>query len=103
MIYILHSALTIGTSGVYSPNNFFDGCLDSISYSNRAKNATEVLNDATNVVYLSFDDNSLLDTGPLLINGTGMNYTFTSSGRVNQSLNLSSTSSMRTMPCIALV
>ena len=84
------SALTIGTSGVLSPNNYFDGCLDSIAYFGRAKNATEVLYDATLVAYLSFDGNTLLDSGPLLINGTGKNYSYTPSGRVNDALTLSS-------------
>ncbi|CAF4765304.1 unnamed protein product, partial [Rotaria sp. Silwood1] len=86
-------ALTIGTNNVNAPNNYFDGCLDSIAYFGRAKNATEVLDDATNVAYLSFDDNSLLDSGPLLINGTGTSYSYTSLGRVNAALTLSGSSS----------
>jgi hypothetical protein len=87
------SSLTIGTNAVNAPNNYFDGCLDSVAYFGRAKNATEVLYDATVVAYLSFDGNTLLDSGPLLTNGTGTNYSFTSSGRVNQSLTLSGSSS----------
>jgi len=81
--------LTIGTNGVEYPNNFFDGYLDSIAYFGHAKNATEILNDATLVAFLPFDTNSLLDSGPLKINGTGTNYLFTSSGRVNNALTLS--------------
>jgi len=87
------SALTIGTNGVGAPNNYFDGCLDSIAYFGVAKNATQVLYDATVVAYLPFDGNTLLDSGPLLINGTGTNYLYTSSGRVNAALSLSSSSS----------
>ena len=83
------SALTIGTNVVNSPNNFFDGCLDSIAYFSRAKNSTEVLDDATLVANLPFDGYSLLDVGPLLINGTGANYSYTSPGRVNGALSLS--------------
>lgn len=86
----MFSALTIGTTGVLFPNNYFDGCLDSIAYFGRARNATEVLDDATLIVYLSFDENTLIDSGPLLINGTGANYSYTSSGRVNDALTLSS-------------
>jgi hypothetical protein len=52
-----------------------------------------VLDDATLVADLPFDGNSLLDVGPLLINGTGANYSFTSSGRVNSALSLLGTSS----------
>jgi hypothetical protein len=87
------SALTIGTNAVNAPSNYFDGYLDSIAYFGRAKNASEVLLDATLVVYLPFDGNTLLDSGPLLINGTGTNYSYTSSGRLNAALTLSSLSS----------
>ncbi|CAF4070385.1 unnamed protein product, partial [Rotaria magnacalcarata] len=86
-------AMTIGTNGVNAPNNYFDGCLDSIAYFGRSKNASEVLYDATVVAYLCFDNSSLLDSGPLLINGTGTSYSYTPSGRVNTALTLSGSSS----------
>jgi hypothetical protein len=85
--------LTIGTNGVNAPNNFFDGCLDSIAYFGRAKNATEVLFDGTVVAYLPFDGNTLTDSGPLGINGIGTSYSYISSGRVNQALSLTGSSS----------
>lgn len=85
------SSFTIGSNVVNAPNNFFDGCLDSVVYFSRAKSATEVLYDATTVAKLSFDGNVLLDAGPLLINGTGSYYGYTSSGRVNEGLTLSNT------------
>ena len=87
------SALTIGTNGVNTPYNFFDGCLDSIAYFGRAKNATEVLNDATLVNYLPFDGNTLTDSGPLWVNGAGTNYSYISPGRVNAALTLLGSSS----------
>ena len=87
------SALTIGTNGVNTPNNYFDGCLDSIAYFNRAKNASEILSDGTLVAYLPFDGNTLLDSGPLSINGTGANYSYRASGRLNGALTLSVSSS----------
>ena len=37
----------------------------------------------------TFDNQSLLDSGPLRINGTGSNYLFTNTGRVNYSSSLS--------------
>ena len=80
--------MTIGTNGVNTPNNYFDGCLDAIAYFGRSKNATEVLDDATLVANVPFDNNTLLDVGPLLINGSGSNYSYTPSGRVNQALSL---------------
>lgn len=76
-----------------SGNNYFDGCLDSISYVNRAKNEAEILRDATLVAFLSFDSSTLIDAGPLQINGIGTNYAFTSSGRVSKALTLSTSNS----------
>jgi hypothetical protein len=49
--------------------------------------ATEILLDATLTVYYTLDNN-LLDSGPLGINGTGENYSYSASGRVNQCLSL---------------
>jgi hypothetical protein len=40
----------------------FDGQIDQVSFVNRAKNNNEILDDATLVVYYSFDSN-LLDSG----------------------------------------
>ncbi|CAF4480378.1 unnamed protein product [Rotaria socialis] len=82
-------SLTIGTNGVNTPNNFFDGYLDSIAYFGSARNASQVLDDATLVSDLTFDGNSLVDSGPLLINGTGTSYSYTTSGRVNGAVTLS--------------
>ena len=86
-------ALTIGTNVIGAPNNFFDGCLDSIAYTSRAKDATEILDDATLVTDIPFDGNGLLDSGPLLINATGSNYSYIAAGRLNAGLTLSGTSS----------
>ena len=85
------SALLIGSNVVGAPNSFFDGCIDSAEYLARSKNASEVLDDATLGAYLSFDDNNLLDRGPLGINGTGANFSYSSVGRVNAALTLSAT------------
>ncbi|CAM4770536.1 unnamed protein product [Rotaria magnacalcarata] len=86
-------SLTIGTNGVNTPNNYFDGYLDSIAYFGSARNASQVLDDATLVSDLTFDGNSLVDRGPLLINGTGTSYSYTTSGRVNGAVTLSVSSS----------
>ena len=87
------SALTVGTNAIRAPNNYFDGCLDSIAYFGRAKNASEALYDTTLVAYLSLDGNTLLDSGSLSINGTGTNYSYTPSGQVTAALTLSGPSS----------
>ena len=47
--------------------------------------ASQVLFDATMSGMYTFD-NTLLDSGPLLINATGSGYSYTSSGRVNQAI-----------------
>ncbi len=52
-----------------------------------------MLLDATLVAYLPFDGNTLLDSGPLSINGTGTNYSYTSSGQLNDALTLPGPSS----------
>ena len=51
--------------------------------------ATEILRDATLTFEYTFDNQSLLDSGPLKINGTGSNYQFINTGRVNYSSSLS--------------
>ena len=83
------SNLIFGGRGLNSENSYFDGCLDV----NRAKNAAEILRDATLVAFLSFDSSTLIDSGPLKINGIGTNYAFTSAGRVSKALTLSTSNS----------
>ncbi|UJR07082.1 hypothetical protein I4U23_011370 [Adineta vaga] len=85
--------LIIGTGIINSPNNYFNGCLDSIQYYPWTRNTSTILFDATFVAYLKFDNNTLFDSGPLSINGIGTNYTYTSMGRVNQAITLSILSS----------
>lgn len=81
--------MTIGTNVVNSPNNYFDGYIDSLSFVSRAKSATEILDDATVVAKISFDGYNLFDSGPLSINGNGIYHQYISSGRVNQGITLS--------------
>lgn len=52
-----------------------------------------MLRDATLSAYLPFDGNTLLDSGPLSINGSGTNFSYTTSGRLNAALTLLGTSS----------
>ncbi|CAF1362667.1 unnamed protein product [Adineta ricciae] len=77
---------TIGTGVINSPNNYFSGCLDSVQYYPWIRNTSIILSDATLVAHLTFDSGTLVDSGPLSINGTGLNYTYTSMGRVNQAI-----------------
>jgi hypothetical protein len=68
------------------------GLIDQLSIVTRVKSASEILETATLVVYYSFDNQSLLDSGPNLINGTGINTGFTL-GRVNEGIVFNTTGS----------
>jgi hypothetical protein len=84
---------TIGVTYVTpSGSNFFNGYLDQMRFSLRAKNSTEILNDASLVVYYSFDGGSVYDNGPNGINATQTGTVTTVSGRVNQAVHLNSSS-----------
>ena len=62
--------LTFGLSTVATFSGYFDGLIDQVYYTNRAKNLTEILDDATLTFYFPFDCGSLHDQGPLRINGS---------------------------------
>ncbi|UJR11610.1 hypothetical protein I4U23_015792 [Adineta vaga] len=88
-----NGAMTIGAinnTGT-SPAAFWTGYIDQMSYVSRAKNATEILTDATLVAYYSFDNGSFYDLGPNQIIGAGVNVVATT-GRVGQSLLLNDSS-----------
>ena len=73
-------------------NYYFNGVIDQVSFVNRAKNAEEILRDATLIVEYLFDNNSALDSGPNKINGTNFDVSYTTNGRVNGALLFSNTS-----------
>jgi hypothetical protein len=64
---------------------YYSGLIDQLSIVTRVKSASEILTTATLVIYYSFDNQSLLDSGPNLINGTGINTAF-ALGRVNEAI-----------------
>ena len=81
-------SLTIGAVESNGPERFFDGLIDQLYFSNRSKNDHEILEDATLTVYYSFNDDSIVDQGPLGINGSVMgNVTFTN-GSMGQALEI---------------
>ena len=57
--------LTFGTIFLKQQYYSIDGLIDEISFINRSKSAQEILNDATLIVHLSFDQESISDCGPL--------------------------------------
>ena len=83
-----NQSLTFGMIEAFGSSSCFDGLIDQLSYTNRAKNSTEILRDATLVLHIPFDDNSTYDQGPLRINGSLVaNSTFVS-GRIGQALEI---------------
>ncbi|CAF1438448.1 unnamed protein product [Didymodactylos carnosus] len=88
-----NGSITIGTSSILSTSNFFNGYIDNVAVTTRAKSATEILNDGTLSFYFSFDNPSpSLDNGPNGLNCTISNGA-TVSGRVNQAIRLNGATS----------
>ena len=88
----------IQTIGAYSQCNggLFNGYIDQLSILfNRAKSASEILDDATLVAYYSMDCTSFpaWDSGPNLIHGTAVGLTMGDGGRIGQSYLFTSNSS----------
>ncbi|CAF0985859.1 unnamed protein product [Adineta steineri] len=89
----------LGTSGLFiggttQLNMYYDGLIDELSVDTRVKSASEILDLATLVLYYSFDSNTITtDSGPNRINGTSVNATSTSSGRVNSAISFQGNSS----------
>ena len=63
-------ALNIGVNSWSHGNEYFDGLIDQLSFTNRSKTPQEILRDATLTAAFSFDSNSTVDEGPLSINGS---------------------------------
>ncbi|CAF3930044.1 unnamed protein product [Rotaria sp. Silwood1] len=74
------------SSSLYS----FNGYIDQVRYTARVKNSTELLNDASQYVYYSFDGGSIIDNGPNGINATISGTLSSTTGRVNQALQFGS-------------
>jgi hypothetical protein len=73
---------------------YFTGYIDQVSLVIWAKNATEILNDASLVCYYSFDSYSYSDSGPLGLSGLGVNVIAAiGMGRVNDAISFASASS----------
>ncbi|CAF5032358.1 unnamed protein product, partial [Rotaria sp. Silwood1] len=87
--------VTIGKTGIPA-GNWYDGLIDQITVTNRAKTSCEILNDASLVAHFPFDD-PLVDIGPNTMTATitvqgnsGMSWV---TGKVNQALSFSKTNS----------
>ncbi|UJR32941.1 hypothetical protein I4U23_020402 [Adineta vaga] len=85
---------TIGTNaGVNYPDNFFQGYMDEIKISGRAKSSCEILEQATLAAYFKFDRTSApyIDSGPNKVLNT-FSTTSIINGYKNQAISLSGTS-----------
>ncbi|CAF1528772.1 unnamed protein product [Adineta ricciae] len=75
-----------------SPRNF-SGAIDEVSLKMKAKNASEILDDATLVTYHSFDYQSYYDSSSLHLKGKYTNVTFVN-GRMNKAIHFQSNLSL---------
>ncbi|CAF0948338.1 unnamed protein product [Adineta steineri] len=89
----------LGTSGSISIGNYYDGInhgydgyIDQVTLYMNARNASDILSDATLTTWHSFDCGISYDSGPNKINGTANNVIL-ASGRVGQGLSFSLRSS----------
>ena len=83
--------ITIGSTAVGTASSYWNGILDQLTISSRAKTAFEILNDASLIIHLPFDT-TFNDIGPNSLSVTynlqGNNGLSWVTGRVNQALNL---------------
>lgn len=78
---------TIGVGYLTAPgSNFFNGYLDQMRFSLRAKNATEMFYSAVIVTSYSFANGSIADNGPNGVNATVTGTVTSTTGRVNEGL-----------------
>ncbi|CAF1377844.1 unnamed protein product, partial [Didymodactylos carnosus] len=86
-IYFGYSILSGSSSQYY-------GYIDNVALTTRAKSTSEILTDATQIFYYSFDQpNPYYDNGVNHINSTNYNSLTASSGRVKQGIRFTTTSS----------
>jgi hypothetical protein len=80
--------LTFGMELRTNFTRFFDGLIDQVIYTSRAKTDAEIRRDATLTFHLSFDNDSVDDTGPLSLQPTTIGTTSFVSGRVGRALSI---------------
>ncbi|CAF4361344.1 unnamed protein product, partial [Rotaria sordida] len=81
-----NGSIHIGSAQAYSTTNFFNGYIDNVALTTRAKSSTEILCDASLMVYYSFDfPNPTVDNGPNGLDGTSSSIA-TAARRVNEAM-----------------
>ena len=85
--------IQIGATQVFSQTSYFNGYIDNVKVTTRAKTAAEILNDATLMAYYPFDlPNQLLDKGPNGLTGVQSNVALVT-GRVNEGMRFTGSNS----------
>jgi hypothetical protein len=88
-----NGSIQIGAAQISSATYYFNGYIDNVKLTTRAKSSTEILFDASVTAYYPFDSTSLNnDNGPNGLNGLSIN-TVMVKGRVNQAMHFSGSSS----------
>ena len=88
-----NGSFVIGSATYFPSTTFFNGYIDNVKVTTRAKSATEVLTAASLTAYYSFDlPNPTNDNGPNGLNGSTVSAASVT-GRVNQGLQFTGTTS----------
>lgn len=89
----INGTIQIGSTLASLAPNYFNGYIDNVKVTTRAKSAAEILSDASLIAYYSFDYPSPnFDNGANGLNGISVN-TATILGRVNQAMRFTGSSS----------
>ena len=83
-----NGSILIGSTFVFGNTNYFNGYIDNVRVTTQAKSSSEILYDASLIVYYSFDwPSPTTDNGPNGINGT-LSGSVVTTGRINQGIRL---------------
>jgi hypothetical protein len=89
----INASIQIGAAQIFTATYYFNGYIDNVKLTTRAKSSTEILFDASVTAYYPFDLSSLdNDTSPNGFNGSSTN-TVMVQGRVNEAIHFSGSSS----------
>jgi hypothetical protein len=88
-----NGTIMIGAAQTIVQTSYFNGYIDNVRVTTRAKSAAEILNDGTLMAYYSFDlPNQLSDSGPNGLDGVQNNAALVT-GRVNQAFRFTGSNS----------
>lgn len=88
-----NGSMQIGWANAAATPNYFNGYIDNVRVTTRAKSAAEILSDASLIAYYSFDlPSPSIDSGPNGFNGTSVN-TAVVLGRVKQAMRFTGSAS----------